>query len=72
MEGGIPLEAVVVDHTGLSVVLRIAKKAKHPCEFGLSDRAIAGASVVNDKTVAEAADRARAIAPRMSKPKKSS
>jgi orotate phosphoribosyltransferase-like protein len=45
---------VIVDQAELPVYLKIADKAKHLRELGMSDRAIASALCVSDKTVAKA------------------
>jgi hypothetical protein len=45
----IPIEAIIVGETELPVYLRIAEKAKHLRELGMSDRAIARAIEVSDK-----------------------
>jgi transposase len=52
------LEAVIVDQADVPVYLRIAEKAKHLRELGMSDRAIARALDVSDKTVTKAIMRA--------------
>jgi transposase len=46
---------VIVDQADVPVYLRIAEKAKHLRELGMSDRAIARRLDVSDKTVARAA-----------------
>jgi hypothetical protein len=51
----IPVEAVIVDRVDAPVYLRIADKAKHLRQLGMSDRAIARALRVSDKTAAKAA-----------------
>jgi hypothetical protein len=51
----------MVDHAELPVYLRIAGKAKHLRELGMSDRAIACALGVSDKTIAKAAGEAGAF-----------
>jgi CRP-like cAMP-binding protein len=55
----IPVETVIVDRTELPVYLRIAEKAKQLRELGMSDRAIAEALGVSDKTVAKAVEARR-------------
>ena len=50
----IPVEAIIVDRSEEPLYLRIAEKARHLHELGMSDRAIAGALGVSDKTVAKA------------------
>jgi hypothetical protein len=50
----IPVEAVIVDNAEVPVYLRIAEKAKHLRELGMSDKAIARTLGVTDKTVAKA------------------
>jgi hypothetical protein len=55
----IPLGGAVVDRLDLPVYLRIAEKAKHLRELGMSDKAIAQALDVSDKTVAKAINRLR-------------
>jgi hypothetical protein len=42
---------MMVDHVTTPVYVRIAEKAKHFKELGMSDRAIARALGVSDKTV---------------------
>src|SRR5437660_1454204 len=49
----IQVEAVIVDPCDVSVYLRIAEKAKHLRELGMSDSAIGRALGVSDKTVAK-------------------
>jgi hypothetical protein len=61
-----PVEAVIVEAADQPVRVRIAQKAKHLRELGMSDRAIARALGFSDKTVAKAAGRAGALAPGMS------
>ena len=53
--GSISVKAVIIDPAELPVYLRIADKAKHLRELGMSDRAIARVLGVSDKTVAKAA-----------------
>jgi hypothetical protein len=48
---GVPVEAVIVDQAEVPVYLRIAGKAKHLRDLGMSDKAIARALRVSDKTV---------------------
>ena len=50
----IPVEAAIVDRADLPVYLRIAEKAKHVRDLGMSDSAIARALGVSDKTVTKA------------------
>ena len=45
---------MIVDQAEVPVYLRIAEKARHLRELGMSDRAIGQALDVNDKTVAKA------------------
>jgi hypothetical protein len=45
----IPIEAMAGERTAARVYLRIAEKAKHLCEPGMSDNAIARALGVNSK-----------------------
>jgi hypothetical protein len=59
----ISVEAIIFDDADLPVYLRIADKAKQLRELGLSDRAIANALAVSDKTVAKAAGGAPASRP---------
>jgi len=49
--------------------LRVADKAKHLRELGMSDRAIARSPGVSDNAVTKAAGAAGPLAPEMSKPK---
>jgi hypothetical protein len=49
----IPVAVVTVDRAEGPVNPRIAEKAKHLHELGMSDRAIARAVGVSDKTVAK-------------------
>jgi predicted transcriptional regulator len=56
---GIPVEAVIVDAGSIPAFLRIAEMAAHLRELGMSDRAIAQALNVSDKTVAKAIDATR-------------
>jgi hypothetical protein len=49
----IPVEAVIVDQAVEPVYLRIAETARHLQELGMSNRAIAEALGVSDKTVAK-------------------
>ena len=51
----IPVEAVIVDHADVPVYLKIADQAKHLRDLGMSNRAIARALRISDKTVAKAA-----------------
>lgn len=67
----VPVEAVIIDHAELPIYLRIADKAKHLWELGMSDRAIARGLGVSDKTVAKAAGAAGALAPGCQDPRKS-
>ena len=53
----IPVQAVIIDGADVPVFLRIADKAKHLSQLGMSDRAIARALGVSDKTVAKSAMR---------------
>jgi predicted transcriptional regulator len=50
----LPIEAVIVDQTEVPVYLRIAEKAKHLRELGMSDKAVARVLGVSDKTIAKA------------------
>ncbi len=50
----IPVESAIVDLAGIPVYLRIAEKAAHLRELGMSDKAIARTLRVSDKTVAKA------------------
>ena len=45
---------MIVDHMGAPLYLRIAQKARHLRELGMSDKAIARSLHVSDKTVAKA------------------
>jgi hypothetical protein len=51
--GEIRVETLMIDRPDLPVYLRIAQKAKHLRELGMSDRAIARTLGVSDKTVAK-------------------
>jgi predicted transcriptional regulator len=48
---------VIVDHAEVPVYLRIAEKAKHLRELGMSDKAIARVLGASDKTVAKSLTR---------------
>jgi transposase len=52
---------MIVEYAGLPVYLRIATKAKHLRQLGMSDKAIARQLRVSDKTVAKAVASARSI-----------
>jgi predicted transcriptional regulator len=54
----------MVDQAALPVYVRIAETAQHLRELGMSDRAIARALDVSDKTVAEASAFSRRAVPR--------
>ena len=47
----------IIDGADVPVYLRIADKAKHLSQLGMSDRAIARALGVSDKTVAKSTTR---------------
>jgi hypothetical protein len=49
-----PCGAVIVAYADVPVYMRIAKKAKHLRQLGMSDKAIARAFEVSDKTFAKA------------------
>jgi hypothetical protein len=51
----IPIEAVIIGGAEQPVYVRIADKAQHLRELGMSDRAIARTLGVSDKTAAKAA-----------------
>lgn len=58
-----PIEAIVIDRADVPVYLRIANKAKHLKDLGMSDRAIARALGVSDKTAAKAVSATSALGP---------
>lgn len=58
-----PIEAIIIDSAELPVYLRIADKAKHLRELGMSDRTIARVLGVSDKTFAKASGEAGARTP---------
>jgi orotate phosphoribosyltransferase-like protein len=49
-----PVTALIVDSGSIPVYLEIGEKAAHLREFGMSDKAIARALNVSEKTVAKA------------------
>lgn len=51
---GIAVEASIVELTEVPTYLRIAEKARHLRDLGMSDKAIGRALGVSDKTVAKA------------------
>jgi orotate phosphoribosyltransferase-like protein len=55
------VEAVIVDHADVPVYLRIADKAKHLRDLGMSDKAIARALDVSDKTVTKSLTRSMPV-----------
>lgn len=55
----IPVIAALVDASSMPVYLEFAEKAAHLRELGMSDRSIAVALGVSDKTVAKAVQAAR-------------
>jgi orotate phosphoribosyltransferase-like protein len=59
----VSVEAAIIGGADMPVYLRIADKAKHLRELGMSDRAIARTLEVSDKTVVKAAGRAK-LSPR--------
>lgn len=59
----------MIDEVDVPAYLRIANQAKHLRQLGMSDRAIARALRVSDKTVAKAAGEPGALPLGMSKSK---
>ena len=58
-----PVEAAIIVHADPPAYLRVADQAKHLRELRMSDRAIARALGVSDKTVTKAAGEAGVLAP---------
>ena len=52
--GALPFRVALVETLEPPVYLRVARKALHLRELGMSDRAIAGRLGVTDKTIAKA------------------
>ncbi|HYB27840.1 MAG TPA: hypothetical protein VEF89_14575 [Solirubrobacteraceae bacterium] len=65
---GIPVDAAIIDRADVPIYVRIADKAKQFRELGMTDREIARALRVTDKTVAKAACAAEALVPGVPRP----